>query len=177
MPSAITLPPDGTVLDWRNVFPKQHAEIWIEIGFGGGENLLCLANQYPDKCFVGSDVHNASVGKFCRIIHKALEKQQLWSGYKLFQDEDQNQEAKSHDCSEWGEICPDPYSNLRIYGGDGIKLLWQIPASSVEAILITFPDPFDYIAEQQWRILQIETLGLIYNVLKDGGRLALTNGS
>jgi hypothetical protein len=67
--------PFGSTLDWNNVFPpasvvvdathetddeackeqnhEQQRDIWLELGFGRGENLLALAHLYRDRILLG----------------------------------------------------------------------------------------------------------------------------
>ncbi|CAB9530175.1 tRNA (guanine-N(7)-)-methyltransferase (Partial), partial [Seminavis robusta] len=61
----------GSFLDWEEIFasttPQDNTnnagrEIWLEIGFGTGDNLLALAHQHPDRCFVGAEVHTSGIG-------------------------------------------------------------------------------------------------------------------
>ena len=59
-----------------------------------------------------------------------------------------------------------PYSNVRIHGGDGYKLLSKIPNSSLAAILVTFPDPFPKEDEKEWRLVQVQTLLEFHRVLR-----------
>jgi hypothetical protein len=65
-----------------------------------------------------------------------------------------------------------PYRNVRVYGGDGIVLLENcVTPGSLDAILITFPDPFP--SDKPHRILQVHTVAAIYRCLAPGGRLCL----
>jgi tRNA G46 methylase TrmB len=59
-------------------------EVWIEIGFGLGDNLLCLAHRFPHRYFLGSEVHQAGVGHVLQRIQTALATELPWSGYSLF---------------------------------------------------------------------------------------------
>ncbi|KAG7364391.1 putative methyltransferase [Nitzschia inconspicua] len=55
-------------------------EIWLELGFGRGENLLALARQYRNRknvFFVGAEVHNPGIGVVCQRIQHA------WDGSKV----------------------------------------------------------------------------------------------
>jgi len=51
---AITLPASGK-LDPRELFP-QARQIWLEIGFGGGEHLAEQARAHPDSAIIGGEV-------------------------------------------------------------------------------------------------------------------------
>jgi len=204
----------GEFLDWDNIFPttsaeEQHGannsnEIWLEIGFGNGDNLLALAEHFPERNFVGAEVHNPGIGKVCQRLQQALQTNRYWNGYELFNEESANRKSshaeqsmesynkesdvnKDHiDDPETNpganslplEVCSPSnstlYSNLRIHGGDGVKLLPYIPSNSLTAVLVTFPDPFPKDNSQQFRVLQMHTLQEIHRILCPGvGRLFL----
>ena len=218
----------GEFLDWNTVFPvvtpqlipeEEDApnktignsqvcgrEIWLEIGFGTGDNLLALAEKYPERRFVGAEVHNPGLGKLCQRLLQALQNNQYWSDYEIFSDDKANRSDTTMDDEDNDNksVPPTPlrpegytpysinnnnnnnnngtsisnsdslYSNLRLYGGDGVKLLPYIPSHSMAAVLVTFPDPFPKDAQMAFRVLQKHTLLEIHRVLlRQGGRLFL----
>ena len=208
----------GEFLDWNTVFspppqllPKEKEteiaqvlsgkEIWLEIGFGTGDNLLALAEKYPERRFVGAEVHNPGIGKLCQRLLQALQNNRYWRDYEVFSDEKANRSNTTilnDDDNDNKSIPPIPlrpegyspfdrntngtsgsngdclYSNLRLYGGDGVKLLPYIPSHSLAAVLVTFPDPFPKDAQMAFRVLQKHTLLEIHRILlPQGGRLFL----
>ena len=56
-------------INFEDVYPKPHPVI-IEIGFGMGEATIELAEKFPDKNFLGIEVHRPGVGKVLDEIHK-----------------------------------------------------------------------------------------------------------
>ncbi len=62
-----------------------------------------------------------------------------------------------------------PYDNLRIFPGDGVKILRFLPPSSVDNIYLTFPDPWPKRGNAQYRVIQEDTVDLIRSILKPGG--------
>ena len=86
---------------------------------------------------------------------------------------------------------PQPYSNLRLHSGDGVKLLLRIPSHSVDAVLVTFPDPFfdDYCENEQdrrdpqdhhyteCRLLQLNVLAQMWRVLVASSSSSLSTPS
>ena len=46
----------------QTVFPRK-APLVLEIGFGMGESLCAMAEQEPDKSFIGIEVHTPGVGR------------------------------------------------------------------------------------------------------------------
>src|SRR5690242_20203641 len=59
---AIALPAAGE-LDPAALFPRRPAEIWLEIGFGGGEHLAAQAAAHPEIGIIGSEVFENGVAK------------------------------------------------------------------------------------------------------------------
>jgi tRNA (guanine-N7-)-methyltransferase len=53
---AITAPEPGETLDPRILFPRPMREIWLEVGFGGGEHLAAQAAAHRDVGLIGSEV-------------------------------------------------------------------------------------------------------------------------
>lgn len=172
------IPPGyGQVLNWEQVFHKVPREIWLEIGFGDGDNLLRLAEQYPEYSFVGAEVHQPAVGKVMRRMQEGIAAGSYWSEYTLYSSSidpfaDGGETTSEAPTSSLPPTTSRPYSNLRIRRGDAIKLLPSLPVHSVSNILITNPDPFPK-AQQQWRILQSTTVKALWKVLEQGGQLYL----
>lgn len=52
---AVPVPPAGTVLDPKTLFPRAVDEVWFEIGFGGGEHLAAQAEAHPEVGIIGAE--------------------------------------------------------------------------------------------------------------------------
>jgi tRNA (guanine-N7-)-methyltransferase len=50
------------------LFPHQPRDIWLEIGFGGGEHLAAEAAAHPDRGFVGCEFFENGVVKALSLI-------------------------------------------------------------------------------------------------------------
>ena len=59
---AIVLPEHGSV-DPRGLFAAFPREVWLEVGFGGGEHLAAQAAAHPDVGIVGCEVFQNGVVK------------------------------------------------------------------------------------------------------------------
>lgn len=179
----------GSKLQWNQVFDidttttmnsHDSKEIWLELGFGLGDNLLCLASQptQQSRYYVGAEVHTAGIGTIFSRMHSGIQQHRYWDGYTLFGVGDETKArlapaaaATIPNASTTTEILSDLYNHVRIYMGDGTKLLHSIPDQSVAAVLVTFPDPFPQNHQQHWRLLQLEILSELRRVLT--GRLYL----
>ena len=63
----VTLPTQaGAMLDPASLFPGSIREIWLEIGFGGGEHLAAQAAARPDVGFIGSEPFMNGVASLIR---------------------------------------------------------------------------------------------------------------
>eukprot|EP00934_Nitzschia_sp_Nitz4_P008451 Nitzschia sp. Nitz4//scaffold6_size259037//19642//20634//NITZ4_001042-RA/size259037-snap-gene-0.392-mRNA-1//-1//CDS//3329556797//8441//frame0 len=170
----------GDVLDWNAVF-SPGSDIWIEIGIGRGENLLALAHRKRDKSvgILGVEIHKAGMATACQRIQQGISENKCWDEYVLYRPElDPYSENTTGCADEMGSAgakeskplqqgdSTSPYANVRLYPGDGVKLLPYIPSGSVSAILLTFPDPFPRDFQKKWRVFQTKTLIEIHRVLK-----------
>lgn len=66
---SLSLPPAGR-LDPRAAFPEPTREIWLEIGFGGGEHLAEQALLHPDIGIIGCEVFENGVAKLLALIER-----------------------------------------------------------------------------------------------------------
>ena len=171
--------PYGCFLDWGELY-SESKEIWLEVGFGRGENLLGLASRKPsDILLVGAEIHQPGVGTVCQRMLEGIRNKAFWTEYVTYSPEldpyHDGSATASHGESDLRDLDSqqDPYTNVRIYPGDGVKLLPYIPSSSLSAVLVTFPDPFAGNKEKKWRLIQTHTLVEIHRTLKTSGRLYL----
>jgi tRNA G46 methylase TrmB len=147
--------PYGEVLDLHSVFSVKEGDpvdVWVEIGFGAGENLLRLAEQYhhTSRRFIGAEIHAPGIGKAFQRMQESIQEKRFWKDYTLYSrqidpacaDSDPNESddspRKANDDDQNAHV-DGPYSNLRIHRGDGIKLLPYIADNSIAAVLVTNP--------------------------------------
>ncbi len=64
----LTLPPDGQPLDLGDAFADPVSDIWLEVGFGGGEHLAALAAAHPDIGFIGCEPFVNGVANVLSLI-------------------------------------------------------------------------------------------------------------
>ena len=58
----------GTIFDPATLFTNQQP-IYLEIGFGNGETLIHLATSYPERNFLGIEVHRPGIGHLLLNLH------------------------------------------------------------------------------------------------------------
>lgn len=64
-------------------------------------------------------------------------------------------------------------TNTRLFIGDGRELLDAIPAASLSAAYILFPDPWPKLRHNKRRLVNQETLKLLHRAMQPGARLLL----
>ena len=70
MPRLTFALPERTLLDPRLLFPSPPAEVWLEIGFGGGEHLAAQAAAHPETGFIGSEVFESGVARLVSEVER-----------------------------------------------------------------------------------------------------------
>jgi len=169
----IPSPRYGELVEWNQIFSSsQCEEVWLELGFGLGDNLLRNAEMHPDTAMVGAELHSPGVANVLKNIQQSQEQGRYRDEYSLYthEEEDTAHVAAASAPSTTGENI---YFNVRVYPGNGIKLLNAIPTSSLRTILVTFPDPFPQERHAEFRLLQVSTAADFYRVLRSEGRLYL----
>jgi tRNA (guanine-N7-)-methyltransferase len=96
--------PEGAPLDPRDLFDAAVRDVWLEIGFGGGEHLAFQATAHPDCGLIGSEVFEPGIAHLlaevterelrnvrlfvddARLLIAALVPQSLGRAFILFPD-------------------------------------------------------------------------------------------
>ncbi len=58
-----------TVIEWEKHY-RRSAPMWVEIGFGNGEQTAHMAELYPDVNFLGIEVHLPGVGRLLNLTEQ-----------------------------------------------------------------------------------------------------------
>ena len=75
----LNVPPAGEYLDPRGLFPVPTDEVWLEIGFGGGEHLAAQAAANPRTGIIGAEPFVNGVVKLLRAVDEgALRNVRVW---------------------------------------------------------------------------------------------------
>ena len=62
--------PESGILDPASLFPEPQREIWLEIGFGGGEHLAEQAERHPEIGFIGCELFENGIVKLLGEIDR-----------------------------------------------------------------------------------------------------------
>ena len=75
---AIVLPEHGPI-DPRRLFAAPSREVWLEVGFGGGEHLAAQAAAHPATGFIGCEPFiNGVVSALGHVARRGLANVRLW---------------------------------------------------------------------------------------------------
>jgi len=71
--------PDVGLVDPRGLFAPRLRQIWLEIGFGGGEHLAAQAEAHPEIGFIGCEVFENGVARLLSdVARRRLRNVRLW---------------------------------------------------------------------------------------------------
>jgi tRNA (guanine-N7-)-methyltransferase len=125
--------------DPRGAFPRPPRELWLEIGFGGGEHALAQAAAHPEAGLVACEVFQAGL---CSLLSRLVP---------------DGEEATS---------APPP--NLLLWPDDARPLLHLLPAGSVDRAFLLFPDPWPKARHAKRRFVHPAQLVALARVLRPG---------
>ena len=150
------------------LFSFKPEEIWLEVGFGGGEHLAELALKYPDVGFIGAEVFVNGVASLLAHLagpsykEKTEEKTQA---HKNGQEDEEKirQRLLSHQRTD----------NVRIFYED-IRLLFPyLPDGMFSKIFVLYPDPWPKTRHEKRRFIGPGNLPVLARLLKEGGQLII----
>lgn len=76
---AVSLSPDELAGPLAALFPHPVDDVWIEIGFGGGEHLAHMAEHHPEIGFIGSEPFIDGTAKLLAVaVDRGLDNLRLW---------------------------------------------------------------------------------------------------
>jgi tRNA (guanine-N7-)-methyltransferase len=119
--------------------PAWLPELWLEIGFGGGEHALAQAAAHPEAGLIACEVFENGI---CSLLSRLVP---------------EGEEA----------VAPLP-PNLRIWPDDGRVLLRALPDACVDRLFLMFPDPWPKMRHAKRRFVHPAQLPELARVLKPG---------
>jgi tRNA (guanine-N7-)-methyltransferase len=138
----VTLPrlafPAAAAAHPLRAFPGTPAQLWLEIGFGGGEHALAQVHAHPEAALVACEVFLNGV---CSLLSALVPEQGTEASARL----------------------PD---NLRIWTGDARALLRALPEACLDRLFLLFPDPWPKTRHAKRRFVHPANLPLLAHVLK-----------
>lgn len=138
------LPVEGPQLAFGEIFGPAFgaaADVVLDIGFGGGEALIELAELRPNECVIGIDVHTPGVA----AVLEAVEARGL--------------------------------RNVRVVEGDAMDFVARIPARSLAAMRVFFPDPWPKRRQRKRRLIRPDIVTQLARLLRDEGTIHMATDS
>ncbi len=120
-------------------FPPPAAELWLEVGFGGGEHARAQAAAHPEAGLIAAEVFEQGL---CSMLAALVP---------------EGQEA----------AYPRP-PNLRLWDEDARELLRRLPEASLDRLFLLFPDPWPKARHAKRRFVHPETVRLAASRLRPG---------
>ncbi len=120
-------------------FTNQQRELWLEVGFGGGEHAYALAAAHADVSLIAAEVFENGI---CSLLSR------------LAPDDVEN---------------PLPLPNLRLFTDDARPLIRSLPDRSLSKVFLMFPDPWPKARHAKRRFVHPLMLPEIARVLVNGG--------
>ena len=127
-------------LAWpQTPFGMAPRELWLEVGFGGGEHAQALALANPDVGLIAAEVFENGI---CSLLSR------------LAPD---------------GAADPAPPANLRLFTDDARKLLRDLPDAALARLFLMFPDPWPKARHAKRRFVHPALLPEVARTLRPGG--------
>ena len=132
--------PLGAAADSRTAFAASVREVWLEVGFGGGEHARTLAAANREIGLIACEVFENGI---CSLL-----------SYLIPEDDP--------------ATAPLP-DNLRLFTDDARILLRGLPDGALTKLFLMFPDPWPKARHAKRRFVHPAQLPLVARVLRPGG--------
>lgn len=139
--------------DPRAYFESHVEDVWLEIGFGGGEHLLWQAEHHPAVGLIGAEPYVNGVAKLLA---------------KISADDTNPHSVFLPRACAGEEKSGNHESRVRIYQGDARDIIAALPNASLGRVFLLFPDPWPKKRHHKRRFVQMETLDALARVMKRG---------
>lgn len=151
---AVKLPDEGDKITPSSLFDFSPDEVWLEVGFGGGEHLAEQSLNNPNIAFIGAEVFVNGVASLLAHIAGVHE-----DGNKIVEP----------------EIAKNRTDNVRIYSDDVRQLFDYLPDACLDKIFVLFPDPWPKKRHTERRFIGEKNIPILARLLKKGGELRVAS--
>jgi tRNA (guanine-N7-)-methyltransferase len=132
------LPIQQTADPWA-AFPVRPEELWLEVGFGGGEHALAQIERFPFAGLIACEVFANGI---CSLLSRLV--------------------------PEGREVDAPLPANLRLWPDDARSLLRVLPEGSLGRLFLLFPDPWPKARHAKRRFVHPAFLPILARVLVSG---------
>jgi len=136
-------------------------DVWLEVGFGGGEHLHWQAEHNPNIGLIGAEPFVNGVAKLLsRISLSPTGGEGRGEGV-----------LKSAHPPHPNPLPQKGRGNIRVYMGDARDIIDALPDTSIGRVFILFPDPWPKTRHHKRRFIQMDMLDQLARVMKRGSEL------
>ena len=121
-------------------FPARPRELWLEVGFGGGEHALAQIAANPEAGLIAAEVFENGI---CSLLSRLV--------------------------PEGAEASAPLPPNLRLWTTDARHLLRALPEGSLSRLFLMFPDPWPKARHAKRRFVHPSILPVLARALRPGG--------
>ena len=121
-------------------FPAACSELWVEVGFGGGEHARAQAAANPEAGLIACEVYANGI---CSLLSALV--------------------------PEGGEAAAPLPGNLLVWDDDARILLRQLPPASLSRLFLMFPDPWPKTRHAKRRFVHPDTVAMLARAMRPGG--------
>jgi tRNA (guanine-N7-)-methyltransferase len=125
--------------DARAAFGAGVREVWLEVGFGGGEHALAQVRAHPEAGLIACEVFENGL---CSLLSRLV--------------------------PEGGEATAPLPPNLRVWDEDARVLIRRLPDASLDRLFLLFPDPWPKSRHAKRRFVHPALLPELARVLRPG---------
>ncbi len=133
--------PEAAIAAPATGFAAPLEEIWLEVGFGGGEHARALAAANPAVGLIACEVFENGI---CSMLSALVP-------------------------DDGTDAIPPLPGNLRLWAEDARVLLARLPAGSLSRLYLMFPDPWPKSRHVKRRFMHPENIALAARALRPGG--------
>jgi tRNA (guanine-N7-)-methyltransferase len=136
----LAFPPDRAA-DPLAAFPLGLSQLWLEVGFGGGEHALAQIVAHPEAALIACEVFDNGI---CSLLSRVV--------------------------PDGGEADAPLPPNLRLWTADARALLGLLPDACLDRLFLLFPDPWPKARHAKRRFVHPAQLRMLARVLKPGAQ-------
>ena len=142
------LPAEGQTIDFDTFFGIKPKEVWLEVGFGGGEHVAELAKMYPDIGILGAEPFVNGVVSLLAHLNGSHGGESLTAGL------------------EQGRT-----DNVRIWPDDVRQMFPYIKDGIFERVFVLYPDPWPKARHAERRFINQANLHHLHRLMSHTAHL------
>jgi tRNA (guanine-N7-)-methyltransferase len=131
---------EALAADPAAAFGTRPDQLWLEVGFGGGEHSQALSAAHPEAGLIACEVFENGI---CSLLSRLV--------------------------PEGAEADAPVPGNLRLWTDDARLLLRLLPDACLDKLFLMFPDPWPKARHTKRRFVHPDQVPLVARVLRPGG--------